>query len=91
MRKCARNFACGCAHCTTARITTIFVTHDQDEALELADLVAVMNAGKIEQIGTPKNIRAAPASAFVADFVERSAATASIAVLPTQETPLRLH
>jgi sulfate transport system ATP-binding protein len=34
-------------------ITTIFVTHDQEEALELADLVAVMNAGKIEQIGTP--------------------------------------
>jgi sulfate transport system ATP-binding protein len=72
-------------------ITTIFVTHDQDEALELADLVAVMNAGKIEQIGTPKDIRAAPASAFVADFIERSASAASIAALPTPETPLRLH
>jgi len=72
-------------------ITTIFVTHDQDEALELADLVAVMNAGKIEQIGTPRDIRAAPASAFVADFIERSAAATSIAVLPTRPVPLSLH
>src|SRR5207248_7190447 len=35
-------------------ITTIFVTHDQEEALQMADLVAVLNAGKIEQIGTPR-------------------------------------
>jgi sulfate/thiosulfate transport system ATP-binding protein len=50
-------------------ITTIFVTHDQEEALELADLVAVMNQGKIEQIGSPKEIRGAPASEFVANFL----------------------
>ena len=51
-------------------ITTIFVTHDQEEALQLADFVAVVNAGKIEQIGTPDEIRGAPASAFVAEFLE---------------------
>ncbi len=53
-------------------ITTIFVTHDQEEALELADLVAVLNAGQVEQIGTPSEIRRAPASEFVADFIERT-------------------
>nr|WP_293425935.1 sulfate/molybdate ABC transporter ATP-binding protein [Phreatobacter sp.] len=49
--------------------TTIFVTHDQDEALELADRVAVLNRGRIEQIGTPDEIYDRPASAFVAGFV----------------------
>ena len=51
-------------------ITTIFVTHDQEEALELADLVAVMNQGKIEQIGTPADIRERPATDFVAQFLD---------------------
>jgi len=51
-------------------ITTIFVTHDQEEALQMADLVAVLNAGKIEQIGTPLDLRAAPVNDFVADFLE---------------------
>jgi sulfate transport system ATP-binding protein len=55
-------------------ITTIFVTHDQEEALELADLVAVLNAGEIEQIGIPADIRRAPASDFVADFIESAPA-----------------
>ena len=50
-------------------LTTIFVTHDQDEAMELADLVVVMSMGRIEQIGKPQDIRARPASAFVRDFV----------------------
>jgi sulfate transport system ATP-binding protein len=50
-------------------ITTIFVTHDQDEALELADKVAVLNLGHIEQVGTPVELRARPASPFVADFL----------------------
>ncbi len=49
--------------------TTIFVTHDQDEALELADRVAVLNRGRIEQVGTPDEIYDRPASAFVAGFV----------------------
>ena len=50
-------------------LTTIFVTHDQDEAMELADLVVVMSMGRIEQIGRPQDIRARPATAFVRDFV----------------------
>jgi len=50
-------------------LTTIFVTHDQEEALELADLVAVLNAGQIEQIGTPAELREQPATPFVADFL----------------------
>lgn len=51
-------------------ITTIFVTHDQEEAFALADLVAVMNAGRIEQYGTPADVRRAPKTPFVADFLE---------------------
>lgn len=54
---------------TELGITTVFVTHDQEEALAVADRVAVMRAGRIEQIGTPEELYARPASAFVADFV----------------------
>ena len=50
-------------------VTTIMVTHDQEEALSMADRVVVMNRGSIEQIGTPQQIYREPASAFVADFV----------------------
>ncbi|MGU9978790.1 sulfate/molybdate ABC transporter ATP-binding protein [Phreatobacter sp. HK31-P] len=49
--------------------TTIFVTHDQDEALELADRVAILNRGRIEQVGSPDEILDTPATAFVAGFV----------------------
>jgi iron(III) transport system ATP-binding protein len=50
-------------------ITTIMVTHDQEEALSMADRIVVMNHGCIEQVGTPTEIYREPASAFVADFV----------------------
>jgi sulfate/thiosulfate transport system ATP-binding protein len=52
-------------------ITTLFVTHDQDEALELADRVVVMNRGRIEQIGTPEQIYRQPATPFVSRFIAR--------------------
>ena len=54
---------------TDLGITTLFVTHDQEEALAVADRVAVMRAGRIEQIGTPEELYATPATPFVADFV----------------------
>jgi sulfate transport system ATP-binding protein len=50
-------------------LTTVFVTHDQDEAMELADLVVVMSMGRIEQVGTPETIRARPATPFVREFI----------------------
>ena len=49
--------------------TTVFVTHDQEEALELADRVVVMSEGKIEQIGTPDEIYDRPSSPFVFSFI----------------------
>jgi spermidine/putrescine transport system ATP-binding protein len=50
-------------------ITFVFVTHDQEEALSMSDRVAVMNAGRIEQIGTPEEVYESPATVFVADFL----------------------
>jgi ABC-type Fe3+/spermidine/putrescine transport system ATPase subunit len=53
----------------TARLTSIYVTHDQSEAFAVADRVAIMNAGRFEQIDTPQQIYAQPASEFVARFL----------------------
>lgn len=53
-------------------ITTVLVTHEQDEAFDLGDRVAVLRGGKLEQVGTPEDLYAAPANEFVAEFVGRS-------------------
>src|SRR6195256_1432359 len=54
------------------RYTTVYVTHDQSEAMTTADLIAVMNGGKIDQLGTPEDIYASPESEFVARFIGAS-------------------
>ena len=51
------------------QVTSIFVTHDQDEAFALCDRVAVLNQGRIQQIGTPAELLLDPANAFVAGFI----------------------
>lgn len=50
-------------------LTFVIVTHDQDEALVLADRIAIMNDGKVEQVGTPRELYEEPTSRFVADFI----------------------
>jgi sulfate transport system ATP-binding protein len=64
------------------KLTTIFVTHDQDEAFEVADRVVLIDKGRIQQIGSPGAVRLAPANEFVAQFLD-------IPWTPqTQESPL---
>lgn len=53
----------------TTGLTSVFVTHDQEEAMELADLVVVMSMGRIEQVGRPEDIRARPKTDFVREFI----------------------
>ncbi len=55
----------------TLDITTVYVTHDQEEAMSIADRIVVMNSGLIEQIGSPRKIYEQPATQFVADFIGR--------------------
>lgn len=52
-----------------AKITTVFVTHDREEALAMSDRIGVMNKGRLEQVGTPAQIYREPATGYVADFV----------------------
>jgi iron(III) transport system ATP-binding protein len=67
-------------------VTTIMVTHDQEEALSVADRIVVMNQGRIEQVGTPVAVYREPATPFVADFVGK------VNVLPaTRPAPGRLR
>ena len=51
------------------KVTTIFVTHDQTEALAMADRIVIMNKGRIEQIGTPTDVYFNPKTKFVSDFI----------------------
>jgi len=60
-------------------VTTIMVTHDQEEALSMADHIVVMSRGRIEQVGTPQQIYREPATAFVADFVGKVNVLAAVA------------
>ena len=66
-------------------VTTIMVTHDQEEALSVADRIVVMNHGAIEQVGTPMQVYRDPATPFVADFVGR------VNVLPATATRGGVH
>lgn len=64
-----------------AAITTVFVTHDQEEALALSDAIGLMRAGKIEQMGAPAEIYSTPVSSYVADFV----GAANVVAISVQE------
>lgn len=68
--------------------TAIFVTHDQEEALFIGDKVAVMNGGRIEQLGTPEEIYHRPGSRFVAEFIGQSDFVAGVVGAGGIETPL---
>ncbi len=65
---------------TETGITFVFVTHDQEEALTMSDRIAVMSAGKIQQIGAPRDIYTRPVNRFVASFIGESN---FLAVTPT--------
>jgi len=56
----------------TTGITTLYVTHDQEEAMSMSDTVVVLNRGRVEQMGRPEEIYHAPHSAFVGDFIGES-------------------
>ena len=69
-------------------ITTVFVTHDQDEALTMSDRIAVMNRGRVEQVGTPTEIYERPRSAFVTTFVGHSNVIDTVVVSTDGPSPL---
>ena len=54
---------------TDLNVTGLYVTHDQEEAMVMCDRVAVMNDGRVEQVGTPREIYESPANEFVSEFV----------------------
>ena len=72
-------------------ITSIFVTHDQDEAMTLSDRVVVMNRGRIEQIDAPEIVYRRPASVFVADFIGRANFLDATVVAAPRDGRTRVH
>jgi ABC-type sugar transport system ATPase subunit len=68
-------------------ITTVYVTHDHHEALILADLIAVMDRGRIEQVGTPQEIYDAPINLFVAGFLNLHVGTPPISLVASRWMP----
>ncbi len=71
-------------------LTTIFITHDQEEALVMSDRIAVMNAGRLEQVGLPHEIYEAPASAFIADFIGESNVFSGVVERATPNLKIKL-
>ena len=72
-------------------ITTVYVTHDQGEALTMSDRIAVMNAGRIDQIGSPKEVYEHPTSRFVTSFIgESNILTVAVAAVDGRQTTLDL-
>jgi len=69
--------------------TFVYVTHDQEEALAMSDRIAVMSDGRVEQLGTPREIYEHPASAFVADFVGTVNVIGDVSVRPERIRILR--
>ncbi|MDG1788033.1 MAG: putative 2-aminoethylphosphonate ABC transporter ATP-binding protein, partial [Paracoccaceae bacterium] len=67
-------------------ITTVMVTHDQEEALSMADRIVVMNHGSVEQVGTPTEVYCTPSTLFVADFIGEMNQLRGLAKTPDQVT-----
>jgi ABC-type Fe3+/spermidine/putrescine transport system ATPase subunit len=65
------------------QVTTVYVTHDQEEALAISDRIAVMRAGRVEQIGGPEEVYRRPANLFVAGFIGQANLVPGVAVLDT--------
>jgi sulfate transport system ATP-binding protein len=70
------------------KLTTVFVTHDQDEAFEVADRVVLIDRGKVQQIGTPSEVRGAPANRFVAEFLDLPWSEKTPTDAPPSDVPL---
>ena len=78
-----------------ANITTVFVTHDQEEALAMSDRIAIMDRGSIAQLGTPEELYGTPVNAYVADFIGSAnvlpVATRMVHDAAPEEAPARVH
>ncbi len=71
-------------------LTTIFITHDQEEALVMSDRIAVMDKGRIQQVGVPHDIYESPANPFIADFIGESNILAGVVEAGGHNVRLRL-